>query len=157
GDAGYRPPSGSGKHAHLRSGMGLANVNGEAGFEHELGWLETNDPQVAPTDSNLSSCSPYSTWTTAPDANEDLPITCINFYEAYAFCIWDGGFLPSEAEWEYAAAGGDEQRAYPWGAEPPGLDNRYAIWGCNYPTPAAAACTATMACSGCGGVKNIAP
>src|SRR6185312_9797256 len=39
---------------------------------------------------------------------------CITWYEAYAFCIWDGGFLPSEAEWNYAAAGGSEQRAYPW-------------------------------------------
>jgi formylglycine-generating enzyme required for sulfatase activity len=26
----------------------------------------------------------------------------------------DGGFLPSEAEWSYAAAGGSQQRAYPW-------------------------------------------
>jgi formylglycine-generating enzyme required for sulfatase activity len=45
----------------------------------------------------------------------------LDWYEAYAFCIWDGGFLPSESEWNYAAAGGSDQRAYPWSpAFPPG-------------------------------------
>ncbi len=41
-------------------------------------------------------------------------------------------FLPSESEWEYAAAGGGEQRAYPWGSTDPGADNLYAIYGCHY-------------------------
>jgi formylglycine-generating enzyme required for sulfatase activity len=45
--------------------------------------------------------------------------------EAYAFCIWDGGFLPSEAEWECAAAGGPDQREYPWGSTDPGTANLY--------------------------------
>lgn len=56
----------------------------------------------------------YETWTDAPAANENLPINCVTWYEAMAFCIWDDGFLPTEAEWNYAAAGGSEQRAYPW-------------------------------------------
>ena len=70
----------------------------------------------------------------------------MSWWDAYAFCIWDGGFLPSEAEWEYAAAGGSQQLEYPWGAMPPVSSNQYAIYGCNYPS--AATCT---------GVANIAP
>jgi formylglycine-generating enzyme len=57
----------------------------------------------------------HSTWTDAPGANENKAITCIDWYEAFAFCAWDGGRLPTSAEWEYAAAGGSENRLLPWG------------------------------------------
>jgi formylglycine-generating enzyme len=56
------------------------------------------------------------TWTDAPGENENKPINCITWYEAFAFCIWDGGRLATESEWEFAAAGGAENRLYPWGS-----------------------------------------
>lgn len=69
--------------------------------------------------SNLAarSCNPkIETWLTDPArANDDKPMTCVNWYEAYLFCIWDSARLPTDAEWNFAAAGGDMQRAYPWG------------------------------------------
>ena len=51
---------------------------------------------------------------------------CLSWFDAEAFCIWDGGRLPTEAEWNYAASGGAEQRQYPWGSAPP--DSQHAVY-----------------------------
>ncbi len=135
GGNGWLPQPGFGKHSHLNGGLGLANGRPDAGGAFEPGWAASDDALIAPTDANLDGCYGLSFWTTAPGGNENLPINCVNWYEAYAFCIWDGGFLASEAEWEYAAAGGSEQRLFPWGSSSPGRSSQYAIFDCIYPDP----------------------
>jgi sulfatase modifying factor 1 len=136
GGAGYAPSAGSGKHAHLNGGNGLANSSSDAGGAgaYEMGWAASDDSNIAPTNANLACEPKFDTWTPSVESRENLPINCVNWYEAYAFCIWDGGFLPSEAEWEYAAAGGIRQQRYPWGSTDPGTTNQYAIYDCHYPS-----------------------
>jgi formylglycine-generating enzyme len=128
---GYVPAVGSGKHTHLNDGKGLADSGAEGAYE--AGWLEEYGKKLNMLNDTLDCQANVSTWTSTPGEREQLPMNCVNWFEAYAFCIWDGGFLPSEAEYLYAAAGGGEQRRYPWGADVPGKNNQYAIYGCYYP------------------------
>jgi formylglycine-generating enzyme len=150
GGLGWTPPAGSGKHTHLNSGNGL----NAAGGGYEPGWVAADDSNIAPTNANLTACSPFSTWTDSAGSQENLPIECVNWYESYAFCIWDGGFLPSEAEWEYAAAGGSEQREYPWGSTAPGTANQYSIYSCCYPG-GSGSCDPMFGCSGLANFASV--
>jgi formylglycine-generating enzyme required for sulfatase activity len=72
----------------------------------------------------------FQTWTDTAGENETMPMSCVDWYMAFAFCAWDGGRLPTEAEWNYAASGGNEQRYYPWSspANSTAIDNSYAVY-----------------------------
>ena len=152
-NSGWQPPAGSGKHNHLNGGLGIEN--GGTPGTYETGWVTTDTSKIAPTNANLAcgdtNLDPQfaATWTTTPGVQETLPINCVNWWESFAFCIWDGGFLPSEAEWECAAAGGNQQREYPWGTTAPGGANGDAIYSCFFPP--------TVGVPFCTGLANIAP
>lgn len=96
-------PSGAGKNP---------NDPDDAGWDTAWNANLPSDAQAL-TD-GLECDAVFQTWTNAPDAREQSPMNCLSWYEAFAFCSWDGGRLPTEAEWNYAAAGGSEQRVYPW-------------------------------------------
>ncbi len=119
--SGWLPAPGSGKHSHVNGGQGLVNSPATRPPSYEPGWQSSWNANLAATEAQWDAkltCGAQATWTPSPGLNENRPINCIDWYEAYAFCISDGGFLPSDAEWNYVASGGSEQRVFPWSAPP---------------------------------------
>jgi formylglycine-generating enzyme required for sulfatase activity len=55
----------------------------------------------------------------ADPARVNYPVTKMTGVLGHIYCEWAGKRLPSEAEWEKAARGSSDTRAYPWGDTPP--------------------------------------
>jgi formylglycine-generating enzyme len=132
GHAGNAPGAGAGAHPKIPNS----------------GWLADWNPILPPSTAALKSSLAGGTWTDAPGDNELKPITRVSWFVAFAFCAWDGGRLPTNAEWGFAASGGEEQRVYPWSspADSTTIDYTYAAYNCAVTAPAYS-CTTIQRCS----------
>jgi sulfatase modifying factor 1 len=62
------------------------------------------------------------------------PVVHVSWNDASAYAAWSMKALPTEAQWEYAARGGLEQKLYPWGDElVPDGRHMCNIWQGNFP------------------------
>jgi formylglycine-generating enzyme required for sulfatase activity len=124
GYPGSKPKPGDGAHPKI-PGSGWQDAwpmpADAAAFRAEL---SAKDPNTG--------CGAAATFTAVAGegSNERLPINCATWYELFAFCAWDGGRLPTLAEWEFAAAGGNQQRHYPWSSPPTStvVDPSFAVY-----------------------------
>ena len=88
----------------------------ETGLEHPIYWRSGNHGWETRRFDRWEALRPHAA------------VIHVSWHEARAYCRWAGRRLPSEAEWEAAAAGEPSadgrhlaatRRRYPWGAEPP--------------------------------------
>jgi formylglycine-generating enzyme required for sulfatase activity len=83
------------------------------GRRHEKQILAGDYLHVPIGDKDLRLVYDEKTFTVKP-GYENHPVVAITWFGAKAYCEYNGGWLPTEAEWEKAARSSDG-RAYPWG------------------------------------------
>jgi formylglycine-generating enzyme required for sulfatase activity len=138
---GSAPPEGGGAHPKINGSGWRTEWNeylpsSRQEVDRMLGTQETNEPFMAcQFGTNVDDYGALTWWTAALDkkvkdrnkgnarvlsentkeALDRKPLNCVPWHVLFAFCVWDGGRLPTDAEFGFAASGGSEQRQFPWG------------------------------------------
>ena len=113
------PKVGAGAHPQITGSGWLADWNDDM--------FDNKADLATALEERMCKALEIRTWSKTPGASEQKPMTCLTWYEAFAFCAWDGGFLPTEVDWHFAATGGEEKRKYPWVGN--SLDPDHALFG----------------------------
>ncbi len=107
----------------------------------ELGACQVTNAEYAQFLSAMQYRKPLH-WDDPNFSNPLQPVVAPSWSDAVSYCEWLSRMaqrrfrLPTEAEWEYAARGGLEQKQFPWGDEPPESLANYATRWKTGPEPA---------------------
>ncbi|MGQ0613199.1 MAG: formylglycine-generating enzyme family protein [Planctomycetaceae bacterium] len=132
--AGDKPPLGPAHLMFLRPYLIDRSEVTAGQYEEFLAYMRRmNDAAVRhPEDPGVNLRPAGWTSDSAPAGTETYPVRGLSWYAAFSYARWVGGRLPTEAEWERAAAGPDGL-AYPWGAT---LDSTLCVTKSVGPAPA---------------------
>ena len=68
------------------------------------------------------------------EGKDDYPVVHVAYEDALAYCKWANRRLPTEAEWEAAAQGSNDNATFTWGNDPSLLNNYANTWQGVFPT-----------------------
>lgn len=93
------------------------------------GFVAPNPVEVWNASAPPGSLAEWCSFTPEPRGHERDALACVSWMTAEAFCRFEGGALPTEAQWEYAALAASRPRKtiYPWGDEAPSCTR--AVYG----------------------------